>query len=77
MTGQSLTNRTSRRSFALGAASLAVIGPPAIVRAQGLTKVKVTQPAESLSYMPLYVGRAKGFFKEAGIDLEVVVTRGS
>jgi NitT/TauT family transport system substrate-binding protein len=76
MTGQSLTNRTSRRSFALGAASLAVIGAPAIVRAQGLTKVKVTQPAESLSYMPLYVGRAKGFFKEAGIDLEVVVTRG-
>jgi NitT/TauT family transport system substrate-binding protein len=76
MTGQSLTNRTSRRSFALGAASLAVIGAPAIVRAQGLTKVKVTQPAESLSYMPLYVGRAKGFFKEAGIDLEVIVTRG-
>jgi NitT/TauT family transport system substrate-binding protein len=76
MTGQSLTNRTSRRSFALGAVSLAVIGAPAIVRAQGLTKVKVTQPAESLSYMPLYVGRAKGFFKEAGIDLEVVVTRG-
>ena len=66
----------SRRSFALGTASLAVIGAPAIVRAQGLTKVKITQPSESLSYMPIYLGRAKGFFKEAGIDLEVVVTRG-
>ena len=66
----------SRRSFALGTASLAVIGAPAIVRAQGMTKVKITQPSESLSYMPIYLGRAKGFFKEAGIDLEVVVTRG-
>ena len=26
--------------------------------------------------MPIYVGRAKNFFKEAGIDLELVVTRG-
>ena len=26
--------------------------------------------------MPIYVGRAKEFFKEAGIDLELVVTRG-
>ena len=46
------------------------------MRAQGLTKVKITQPSESLSYMPIYVGRAKDFFKEAGIDLELVVTRG-
>jgi NitT/TauT family transport system substrate-binding protein len=66
----------SRRAFALGTASVAAIGAPAVVRAQGLTKVKITQPAESLSYMPLYVGRGKEFFKEAGIDLELVVTRG-
>jgi NitT/TauT family transport system substrate-binding protein len=65
----------SRRAFALGTASLA-ISAPAIVRAQGLTKVKITQPSESLSYMPIYIGRAKEFFKEAGIDLQVVVTRG-
>jgi NitT/TauT family transport system substrate-binding protein len=64
----------SRRSFALGTA--AVLAAPAIVRAQGLTKVKITQPSESLSYMPIYLGRAKEFFKEAGIDLQVVVTRG-
>jgi NitT/TauT family transport system substrate-binding protein len=67
--------RLSRRTFALGTASLALCAP-AIVRAQGLTKVRITQPAESLSYMPLYVGRAKDFFKEAGIELELVVTRG-
>ena len=66
----------SRRAFAIGAATVATIGAPAIVRAQGLTKIKITQPAESLSYMPIYVGRAKDYFKEAGIELELVVTRG-
>ena len=60
----------ARHGFARG------LGAPAIVRAQGLTKVKITQPSESLSYMPIYVGRAKDFFKEAGIDLQLVVTRG-
>jgi len=63
----------SRRSFALGTLAVAT---PAIVRAQGLTKVRITQPAESLSYMPIYIGRARNFFQEAGIDLQVVVTRG-
>lgn len=45
----------SRRSFTLGMTTLAVAAP-AIVRAQDLTKVKITQPSESLSYMPIYVG---------------------
>src|SRR6476659_10696688 len=62
----------SRRNFILGAA----VATPSIVLAQGLVKVRITQPAESLSYMPIYVGRAKEFFKEAGIDLQLVVTRG-
>src|SRR4029079_3510235 len=64
----------SRRTFALGTA--AILSAPAFVRAQGLAKVRITQPGESLSYMPIYLGRAKDFFKEAGIDLQVVVTRG-
>jgi len=64
----------TRRGFALGTA--AAVAAPAVVRAQGLTKIKITQPADSLSYMPIYVGRAQNLFKDAGIDLEVVVTRG-
>src|SRR6478609_981210 len=64
----------SRRTFALG--TTAIVAAPAIVRAQDLTKVKITQPSESLSYMPIYVGRARDYFKEAGIDLQLVVTRG-
>lgn len=75
MTEQRSALDLSRRAFTLGSAAVA-LGAPAIVRAQGLVKIKITQPSESLSYMPIYIGRAKGFFKEAGIDLEVVVTRG-
>src|SRR5215813_8149014 len=67
-------HRLSRRTFALGTA--AVMSAPALIRAQGLTKVRITQPGESLSYMTIYLGRAKDFFREAGIDLQVVVTRG-
>ena len=57
MTEQRSIKSLSRRDFALG--SLAAVGAPAIVRAQGLTqgltKVKITQPSESLSYMPIYL----------------------
>ena len=75
MAEQRRSRDLSRRAFA-ARHPLVCIGAPAIVRAQGLVKVRITQPAESLSYMPIYVGRAKEFFKEAGIDLELVVTRG-
>ncbi len=75
MTKSQQTPSLSRRGFAFGGAAV-VLAAPAIVRAQGLTKIKITQPSESLSYMPIYLGRAKGFFQEAGIDLQVVVTRG-
>src|SRR5262249_18701853 len=61
----------SRRNVILGA-----LAAPSIVRAQGLTKVKITQPSESLSYMPIYVGRARNFFKDAGIDVGLVAPRG-
>src|ERR1700730_13452083 len=70
------TTGLSRRRFTLATASLAVGVAPAIVRAQGLTRIRITQPADSLSYMPIYAARAKDWFKEAGIDLEVVITRG-
>ena len=64
----------SRRAFCLRPACSP--GAPAIVRAQGLVEGQNHEPAESLSYMPIYVGRAKEFFEEVGIDLESVVTRG-
>jgi ABC-type nitrate/sulfonate/bicarbonate transport system substrate-binding protein len=53
-----------------------MLGAPKLLRAQGLTKVRITQPADSLTYMPIYAARAKNWFAEAGFDVEVVVTRG-
>ncbi len=75
MTKSQPTGSLSRRGFALGAASV-VVAAPAIVRAQGLTKIKITQPSESLSYMPIYIARGRDLFKEAGLDVQVVITRG-
>jgi NitT/TauT family transport system substrate-binding protein len=43
---------------------------------QTLTKVRITQPTDSLSYMAIYAARARGLFTAAGIDLEVIITRG-
>ena len=59
MTG--LAYGLSRRSFVAGAASVA-IACPTILRAQGLRKVRITQPTDSLSYMQIYIARAKSFF---------------
>ena len=72
--------RLTRRSFALGTLAGTVgataLGAPTILRAQNLTRIRVTQPAESLSYMAIYAARARGLFEQNGIDLEVVITRG-
>jgi len=39
-------------------------------------KVILTQPVDSLSFFPIYVGRIKGFFKEEGLELNVKATSG-
>jgi NitT/TauT family transport system substrate-binding protein len=39
-------------------------------------KVVLTQPVDSLSFFPIYVGRIKGFFKEEGLELDVKATAG-
>ena len=41
-----------------------------------LIKVSIAQPQDILSFAPLYVARAKGFFEEEGIDLTVQVLSG-
>lgn len=79
MTGSKTKGGLTRRGFTMAAGAAAVTGvlaTPAIVRAQALTPVRITQPSQSLSYMAIYVGRVKGLFEEAGIDLDVVITRG-
>lgn len=39
-------------------------------------RIKLAQPVNSLSMMPLYVARANKYFEAEGIDLEVIVTGG-
>ena len=58
-----------------------VIGDlPSFVHAQQearrpLEKVRLTVPAKSLTFVPYYFGKSKGFFEREGIDLEIIVMR--
>lgn len=40
-----------------------------------LEKVKLTVAAKSVTFVPFYFGKSKGFFKEEGVDLDIVVIR--
>lgn len=42
-----------------------------------LTKVKVAEVAHSVFYIPQYVADAKGYFKEEGLDVEILLTAGA
>lgn len=42
-----------------------------------LTKVKLAEVTHSIFYAPLYVAIEEGYFKDAGIDLEVILTPGA
>ncbi|MFQ5913095.1 MAG: ABC transporter substrate-binding protein [Nitrospinota bacterium] len=44
--------------------------------AAGGAKIKLTQPVDSLTFFPIYVGRHLGYFKKEGIDLKVISTAG-
>ncbi|MBI2178118.1 MAG: ABC transporter substrate-binding protein [Candidatus Tectomicrobia bacterium] len=52
--------------------SLSVPGSPSLAA----DKVTLTQPVDSLSFFPIYVGRAKGFFQKEGLELDVKATAG-
>jgi NitT/TauT family transport system substrate-binding protein len=40
-----------------------------------LERVRLTVPAKSLTFLPYYFGKSKGFFEREGIDLEIIVMR--
>lgn len=42
-----------------------------------LTKVKVAEVAHTIFYAPQYVALEKGFFKEEGLDIELMLTPGA
>jgi len=44
--------------------------------AQAPQKVKVTMPTVALSMSPVYLAKAKGYFAEEGLDVEMIATAG-
>lgn len=59
----------------LGALSLCA---PAVVRGQGkpLVKVRYNEVVHAVLYAPAYVAMAKGYFKDAGLDVEMTTANG-
>lgn len=42
-----------------------------------LTKVKVAEVAHSIFYAPQYLANSLGYFKEAGLDVEITLANGA
>ncbi|MFQ5692440.1 MAG: ABC transporter substrate-binding protein [Nitrospinota bacterium] len=62
--------------FSLTISGLALSLLTAAAPATAAEKVILTQPVDSLSFFPIYVGRIKGFFESEGILLDVKATAG-
>jgi NitT/TauT family transport system substrate-binding protein len=68
-----MLSRATRRSVLLAGAATLLL--PALVSAQALEKKKVTIAVGGknlLYYLPLTVAEQKGFFKDEGLDVEIV-----
>lgn len=64
-------NRRTLLSGAIAGAALAAIGMPSIVNAQGTPKIRIGfWPVASA--LPFFVAIEKGYFKEAGLDVEAL-----
>ena len=60
-----------------GSAALALLAAPAVLRAQALEKkqAKIAVGGKNLLYyLPLTVAEQRGYFKDEGLDLEIVRT---
>jgi NitT/TauT family transport system substrate-binding protein len=61
-----------------GLSAVAAVASPAITRAQTkpLTKVRYNEVVRSLLYAPFYVAMTNGYFKDAGIDIDIATGNG-
>lgn len=60
----------------VAAAGLLIVWPPAPAYPQAPKKIKITMPVVALSMMPVYLAKARGYFADEGLDVEMIVTNG-
>ncbi len=67
-----------RRVVQTGLAALGAVSASAVVRGQPKSTVKIryNEVVHSLLYVPAYVAIAKGYFKDAGLDVEMSTANG-
>ncbi len=70
-----LLNRRQILAGAAGLGAASLIGGSLSARAD-LRKFIVTEPGHSADSLPFYVGIRKGYFKEAGLDVQIVTSEG-
>ena len=61
---------TSRRVFL--ATTAALVGLPAVMRAQGGHKVTINYPTRSGASWPLYIAREGGYYQKYGLDVDLL-----
>lgn len=66
----------NRRQILSGAAGIAAAGVLAGRARAETRKLIVTEPGHSADSLPFYVGIRKGFYKEAGLDIQLVTSEG-
>src|SRR3990170_4371844 len=63
----------SMRSRVWWLAVLVALGVAIPMPGLAATVVKVALPFDSLNYFPTFIADRKGFFKDAGLDVEIVI----
>lgn len=76
-TGFAATRRAALGGIAAATLAVSSLGLTAGgAQAQALEKLRMTIPVHAFVFYPVYVAVDKGYFKEAGIDMEVIPTQG-
>lgn len=57
--------------------TLSIVAKNSTKKDNELTKVKVAEVTHSIFYTPLYIADKMGYFKEKGLDVEIILTSGA
>jgi NitT/TauT family transport system substrate-binding protein len=69
--------RFNRRQVLAGTAGLGIASTFNIISARAqIRKLTITEPGHSADSLPFYIGIRKGFYKDAGFDIQLVTSEG-